>query len=74
MLSTYRDAQDLIQVGAYVAGSDPRVDLAVAAQPHIDAFLRQKVTDGSRIEDSLRNLAQLAALAQQQPQARGARK
>jgi flagellum-specific ATP synthase len=64
----------LIQVGAYVSGSDPRVDLAVAAQPHIDNFLRQKVTDGSRIEDSLRNLAQLAALAQQQPQARGGRK
>jgi flagellum-specific ATP synthase len=74
MLSTYRDAQDLIQVGAYVAGSDPRVDLSVAAQPHIDGFLRQKVTDGSRIEDSLRSLAQLAALAQHQPQARGGRK
>src|SRR3954469_3930980 len=63
MLSTYRDAQDLIQVGAYVAGSDPRVDLSVAAQPAIDMFLRQKVSDGSRIEDSLRQLAQLAALA-----------
>ncbi len=74
MLSTYRDAQDLIQVGAYVAGSDPRVDLAVAAQPHIDNFLRQKVTDGSRLEDSLKHLAQLAALALQQPQARGARR
>jgi flagellum-specific ATP synthase len=74
MLSTYRDAQDLIQVGAYVAGSDPRIDLSVAAQPHIDNFLRQKVTEGSRLEDSLKQLAQLAALAQQQPQARGGRR
>jgi hypothetical protein len=48
--------------------------LSVAAQPAIDMFLRQKVTDGSRIEDSLRQLAQLAALSQQQPQARGGRK
>ena len=64
---------DLIQVGAYVAGSDPRVDLAVTAHPHIDNFLRQKVTDGSALADSLRHLAQLAALAQQ-PAARGARK
>lgn len=72
MLSTYRDAQDLIQVGAYVPGSDPRVDLAIAAQPQLDAFLRQKVSDGSRIEDSLRGLAQLAALSQQP--ARGGRK
>jgi len=74
MLSTYRDAQDLIQVGAYVAGSDPRIDLAIAAQPHIDHFLRQKVSEGSPAEHSLKHLAQLAALAQQQPQARGGRK
>jgi FliI/YscN family ATPase len=77
MLSTYRDAQDLIQVGAYVPGSDPRVDVAISAQPQIDAFLRQRVTDGSRFEDSLKGLAQLAAIAmQQQPAAapRGGRK
>ncbi len=74
MLSTYRDAQDLIQVGAYVPGSDPRIDLAIAAQPHIDAFLRQKVTDGSPAEQSLKHLTQLAKLAEQQPQARGVRK
>jgi flagellum-specific ATP synthase len=75
MLSTYRDAQDLIQVGAYVTGSDPRVDTAINAQPHIDAFLRQKVTDGVGLEVSLKHLTQLAALAQApQPQARGVRK
>jgi flagellum-specific ATP synthase len=75
MLSTYRDAQDLIQVGAYVSGSDPRVDVAIGAQPHIDTFLRQKVSDGVGLEVSLKHLTQLAALAQQpQPQARGGRK
>jgi flagellar biosynthesis/type III secretory pathway ATPase len=76
MLSTYRDAQDLIQVGAYVAGSDPRVDQACMAQPHIDTFLRQKINEGVRLEESLRHLNQLAALAQQpqQPPARGGRK
>ena len=75
MLSTYRDAQDLIQVGAYAPGSDPRIDLAISAQPHIDAFLRQKVSDGSPAEQSLKHLTQLAKLAeQQQPQTRGVRK
>jgi flagellum-specific ATP synthase len=75
MLSTYRDAQDLIQVGAYVAGSDPRVDLACAARPHIDGFLRQKINEGVRLDDALRHLAQIAALAQpQHVPARGARK
>lgn len=73
MMSTYRDAQDLIQVGAYVAGSDPRVDLACAAQPQIDAFLRQKVSEGALAEDAIKHMTQLAALAQQQP-ARGGRR
>jgi flagellum-specific ATP synthase len=40
-LGTYRDAADLIQVGAYVAGSDPRIDSALAMVPKINAFLRQ---------------------------------
>jgi flagellum-specific ATP synthase len=76
MMSTYRDAQDLIQVGAYVTGSDPRIDVAVNAQPHIDNFLKQKVTDGVGLEQSLKHLTQLAALAQaaQPPQNRGGRK
>jgi flagellum-specific ATP synthase len=62
-------------VGAYVQGSDPRVDQAVMAQPHIDTFLRQKINQGVRLEESLRHLSQLAALAApQQLQARGGRK
>jgi FliI/YscN family ATPase len=40
-LGTYRDAADLIQVGAYVAGSDPRIDSALHMVPKINAFLRQ---------------------------------
>ncbi len=42
MMSAYREAQDLIQVGAYASGSDARVDIAVAANPHIEAFLKQR--------------------------------
>lgn len=74
MLSTYRDAQDLIQVGAYVPGSDPRIDVAISAQPQIDAFLRQRVTDGSPAEQSLKHLLQLAKLAEPPPPARGVRR
>jgi FliI/YscN family ATPase len=62
MMSTYRDAKDLIQVGAYAAGSDPRVDTALAALPQIDAFLQQRVTDSTRIEESRTRLAMLAQL------------
>jgi flagellum-specific ATP synthase len=41
LLARYRDAEDLIQIGAYAAGSDPAVDLAIELKPEVDAFLRQ---------------------------------
>lgn len=44
-LGTYRDAADLIQVGAYVEGTDPRIDAAVALVPRINDFLRQPLSE-----------------------------
>jgi flagellum-specific ATP synthase len=44
-LATYAEAADLIQIGAYVAGSDPRVDSARAAVPRIEALIRQKLDE-----------------------------
>jgi FliI/YscN family ATPase len=41
LLATHGDAADLIQIGAYAAGSDPRVDAAVRALPKIEALIRQ---------------------------------
>jgi flagellum-specific ATP synthase len=62
MLSAYRDAQDLIQVGAYASGSDPRVDTAIAAMPQVDAFLRQKMNERTGLPEAHMKLAQLAQL------------
>jgi flagellum-specific ATP synthase/type III secretion protein N (ATPase) len=64
LLAAHRDAQDLIQVGAYVAGSDPRVDAAKQALPMIEGFLRQGVRETCTPTDTLtvlRHLAQLHA-------------
>jgi flagellum-specific ATP synthase len=63
LLAAYRDAQDLIQVGAYVAGSDPRVDLAQRMMPRIEAWLRQRVGEDSPIDRSIADLATLASAA-----------
>jgi flagellum-specific ATP synthase len=41
-LGTYADAADLIQIGAYVAGSDPRIDAARGMVPRIEALIRQE--------------------------------
>src|SRR5438270_7160770 len=49
-LAAHREAKDLIEIGAYVSGSNPLVDRAVAQQDAINGFLRQDVqtiaTDG----------------------------
>ena len=42
LMATYREAEDLINIGAYVAGSNARVDLALARYDDIRAFLRQR--------------------------------
>lgn len=62
MMATYREAQDLIQVGAYVTGSDPRVDAACAAIPQIEAFLQQKVSDTTNIAQTRARLQVLSRL------------
>jgi len=41
LLAAYEEAADLIQIGAYVPGSDPRVDAARSLQPAIEGLLRQ---------------------------------
>jgi len=41
-LGTYAEAADLIQIGAYVPGSDPRVDAARGIVPRIEALIRQE--------------------------------
>jgi flagellum-specific ATP synthase len=58
IMATYRDAEDLINIGAYVAGSNPRVDLALARIEAIRTFLRQGIYEPSTLDE-----AQQAVLA-----------
>lgn len=53
ILATYREAEDLINIGAYVAGSNPRVDHALARIDAVRAFLRQGVDERVDFEQSL---------------------
>lgn len=41
LLAAYREARDLIEIGAYVPGTNPAVDRAVAHRHSLDAFLQQ---------------------------------
>ena len=62
LMAAYREKRDLIAIGAYQSGADPLTDAAIAARPHIEAFLKQTVTDFSSAEDADAGLAALAAL------------
>jgi flagellum-specific ATP synthase len=57
--STYQQNRDLITVGAYRRGSDPRVDLAVEQWPKIQDFLRQDMFEPVGIDKSHADLKQL---------------
>jgi flagellum-specific ATP synthase len=45
-LAVYRKNQDLINIGAYPAGSNPAIDHAIALHEPLNHFLRQRVSEG----------------------------
>lgn len=62
VLAARRQAQDLLDVGAYVAGSNRRVDAAVAHANAIDAFLRQGLDEPAPAAESWERLGALVEL------------
>lgn len=60
-LSLFQQNRDLIAIGAYNAGSDPRIDAAIELWPRMQQFLHQDVKDRVEFE---RSLAELAALVE----------
>jgi flagellum-specific ATP synthase len=49
----------LIQVGAYVIGSDPQVDEAIRLQPAMRQCLQQTMFEGASLDESLEAMAQV---------------
>ncbi len=62
-LATYRSARDLVAIGAYVRGSDPRIDTALAALDGINGFLRQGREERSELGETRHRLAALMPAA-----------
>jgi flagellum-specific ATP synthase len=61
ILATYRESEDLINIGAYNKGSNQKIDLAISKIGPINAFLRQGINETSSYEDTIRGLTELAA-------------
>jgi len=59
ILAIYRGAEDLISIGAYVDGSDPKIDYAKKMIDKMNTFLRQNVTEKVSFEMGLKRLKSL---------------
>jgi flagellum-specific ATP synthase len=59
-LSTYQHNRDLIAIGAYQRGSDPRIDAAIGGWPHMQRFLQQDMHEQVSLDASIGALQQLA--------------
>ncbi len=53
LLATYRKARDIINIGAYAAGSSPQIDRAIAVMPEALEFLRQPPDEFTSLQDSV---------------------
>ncbi|WP_206484726.1 flagellar protein export ATPase FliI [Thalassotalea sp. G2M2-11] len=62
--SLYQQNKDLIAIGAYSKGSDPRIDQAIQLLPVIDFFLQQKMTEVIPYDQSLVQLQEILSAAQ----------
>lgn len=61
LFSTYQQNADLISIGAYKAGTNPKIDEAIARHPRIEAFIKQGINQAFPFEESVRALESILA-------------
>jgi flagellum-specific ATP synthase len=59
IMSTYEDMEELIRLGAYRRGSDPKVDEAIILYPQLEKLLTQKPSEKTSLADGYAQLAQV---------------
>lgn len=60
-LADYTEAEDLINIGAYVKGSNPKIDFALSKIEAIRGYLRQGIYEKSDYDDSVARLKEIFA-------------
>ena len=56
-LAVWKEGRDLVEIGAYRSGTNPRLDQALERIDRVQAFLRQGAGERADFEDTLRALA-----------------
>jgi len=59
LVATWRENEELIRLGAYRRGTDPKVDRAIMLRSKIDDFLRQSVNEYSTFDDTVQALERI---------------
>ncbi len=67
LLSTYEDMAEMIRLGAYRPGSDPRVDEAIKYQPELEAFLAQHKKERTDLASGYARLAAILGMPAPEP-------
>lgn len=60
-MAAYRDAEDMISIGAYAKGSNPSIDSAIALHDPITAFLKQGIAEKVSYADTVKKLKDVFA-------------
>jgi flagellum-specific ATP synthase len=61
LLAARREVKELVEIGAYVTGTNPRADRALALWPALEAFLQQDMADQTSASDTWAQLAAVLA-------------
>ena len=62
LIASYNEVEDLLNIGAYAAGSNPDYDLAIAARPMIEQLLVQGRNEGQEHAEMAKIQQQLQAI------------
>ena len=58
-IAVYRESEDLINIGAYVRGSNARIDKAIKYNDSINNFLKQDIKSGFSFEDVVASMEEI---------------
>lgn len=61
LYATYKESEDLINIGAYVKGSNHKVDYSISMIEQIKDYIKQDVMEESEFDDAVKKLTNLFA-------------
>ncbi len=65
-LATFKDAEELINIGAYVPGANPDIDKSRNVMPDINAILQQDMLDNTPYETTMKRIMEAAQKSNQE--------